>query len=52
MISKNLDINKLTERINLANGAKQEGPKRWFYKFWDQSVNCKLIRGLKDQLSQ
>jgi len=35
MISKNLDINKLTERMNLPNGTKQEEPKRWFYKLWD-----------------
>jgi len=36
----------------MTNGAKQEGPKRCFYKLWDQNVNWKLIKGPKDQLSR
>jgi len=35
--SKILDIKKLTEGTKLTNGAKQEGPKRWFYQLWDQN---------------
>jgi len=32
IISKNLDINKLTEETNLTNGDIFEGLKRWFYE--------------------
>ena len=35
----------------MTNGAKQEGPKCWFYELWDQNVNWKLIRGSLMQLS-
>jgi len=41
--SKVLDIKKLTEGTKLTNGAKQEGPKCWFYELWDQNENKNLL---------
>jgi len=42
---------KLTVRDQIDNGAKQEGPKRWFYELWDENENNKLLKGPKVQLS-
>ena len=51
IISKNLDIKKLTVGTFLTDGAKSRRPRCEFYDLWDQNVNCKLFRGSFMQLS-
>ena len=47
IINSTTTSSPITHNSDLEN----KGPKRWFYELWDQNVNWKLIKGLKDQLS-
>jgi len=47
IISKNLDIKKQMEGINLANGEKHKGSNCEYYELWDQNENLNYLEDQK-----